>query len=258
MILKWLRWRRRRKLLASPFPEDWLTFLDNNVLFYRNLSETQQEKIQRILRVFVAEKYWEGCQGFNITEEVKVTIAAQAALLVLEMPGQYFDRVQSILVYPTAYFSSGKTMGPGGVVTEGDSAREGEAWYRGPVILSWDDLLQGGRHNHDGRNLVFHEFAHQLDMLNGRFTNGTPLLETKQQYEQWQLVLHSEYQRLVQDCRSRHRPLLDCYGATNLAEFFAVATECFFERSRQLKQKHPELYEILQGFYHQDPASYIA
>jgi len=255
MIFKWLKSRRRKKLLAAPFPDAWFTYLHQNVHFYRELSETQQRKLQDILRLIVAEKNWEGCKGFTVTEEVKVTIAAQAALLVLGMQEQYFDRVQSILVYPTVYFAAENTMGPGGVVTEGDSAREGEAWYRGPVILSWDDVLRGGRHEHDGRNLVFHEFAHQLDMLNGRSTNGTPVMESKQQYEQWQKVLHSEYNRLVHDCRNHKRSLLDCYGTTNLAEFFAVATECFFERSRQMQHKHFDLYHILADFYHQNPVA---
>ncbi len=252
MIFKWLKNRRRKKLLAQPFPDVWLTYLEENVHFYQDLPETQQRKLQDILRLIVAEKNWEGCKGFTVTEEVKVTISAQAALLVLGMRGQYFDRVQSILVYPTVYFAAEKTMGPGGVVTEGNSAREGEAWYRGPVILSWDDVLRGGRHEHDGRNLVFHEFAHQLDMLNGRSTNGTPVMESKQQYQQWQKVLHSEYNQLVHDCRNRKRPLLDCYGTTNLAEFFAVATECFFERPQQMQHKHLDLYNILADFYHQN------
>ncbi len=256
MIFKWLKNRRRRKLLAQPFPDSWLTYLKQNVHFYRRLSETQQRKLQNILRVIVAEKNWEGCKGFVVTEEVKVTIAAQAALLVLGMQEEYFDRVQSILVYPTVYIAAEKTMGPGGVVTEGNSAREGEAWYRGPVIFSWDDVLRGGRHDHDGRNVVLHEFAHQLDMLNGRFADGIPPMASEQQYEQWQKVFHSEYNRLVHDCRNHKRSLLDCYGTTNLAEFFAVATECFFERSRQMKQSHPALYEILANYYHQNPIEY--
>ncbi|MBL4886007.1 MAG: zinc-dependent peptidase, partial [Planctomycetaceae bacterium] len=227
-----------------------------NVFFYKNLSLPEQQKLRDDLRILIAEKYWEGCQGFVVTEEVQVTIAAQAAMLVLGMENQYFDHVKSILVYPTAYIASEKTMGLGGVVTVGNSAREGEAWYRGPIILSWDDVLQGGRRDSDGYNLVFHEFAHQLDMLNGRSTDGTPLMESKQQYEQWQTVLNSEYNQLVKACQTRsRRTLLDCYGATNLAEFFAVATECFFERALQLKKKHPALYDILSGYYHQDPAS---
>lgn len=255
MIFKWFTKRRRRKLLAQPFPAAWHAYLEDNIHFYQHLPKHKQRKLQDDLRVIVAEKYWEGCQGFTITEEVQVTVAAQAALLVLGMEDQYFDHVQSVLVYPTAYIAPEKTRGAGGVVTIGNSTREGEAWYRGPVILSWDDVLQGGRQNTDGSNLVLHEFAHQLDMQNGRSADGTPPMESKKQNEQWQSVLHSEYQQLVRDCRQGRRTLLGHYAATNLAEFFAVATECFFERADQMKQEHPSLYKILAEYYHQEPAN---
>ena len=170
MLLRWLRRRRRRKLLAQPFPQEWSVFLDRNVHFFRHLGTQARNKLRDDLRVLVAEKHWEGCLDFQVTDEVKVTIAAQAALLLLEWKEQYFDNVQSILVYPTAYVAPDTTIMPGGIVVEGKSAREGEAWYRGPVILSWDDVLGGGRREHDGHNVVFHEFAHQLDMQNGRTT----------------------------------------------------------------------------------------
>lgn len=258
MILRWFQRHRRRTLRAQPFPDEWPTYLERNVHFYRNLSEQEQRKLRDDVRILVAEKHWEGCRGFHVTDEVKVTIAAQAALLVLGLKEQYFDNVQSILVYPTAYVAPGKTITPAGVVLEGDSSREGEAWYRGPVILSWDDVLRGGRQDHDGRNLVFHEFAHQLDMQNGRATDGTPPLETNEQYKRWRTVLRSEYTQLVRDCEHGHRTLLDCYAATNVAEFFAVATECFFERPRRMKRRHPALYEILSGYYRQDPARHLA
>lgn len=255
MIFKWLKRRRRGKLIAQPFPQAWDAYLENNVFFYKKLSLHQQQKLRDDLRILIAEKYWEGCQGFVVTEEVQVTIAAQIALLSLGMQEQYFENVLSILVYPSVYIASEKTMGAGGIVTVERSAREGEAWYRGPVILSWDDVLEGGREESDGYNLVLHEFAHQLDMQNGHSTNGTPPLESIKQYEQWQEVLKNEYKQLRQNCRRGRRTLLDCYGATNLAEFFAVSTECFFERPQELKQKHLPLYEILAGYYHQDPAS---
>lgn len=254
MLFRWFQRRRRRKLLRQPFPDGWPVYLNKNVQFYRNLTPPEQAKLRDDLRILVAEKHWEGCHGFHVTDEVKVTIAAQAALLVLGMKEQYFDNGNTILVYPTAYVARNQTVLPTGVVLEGDSAREGEAWYRGPVILSWDDVLRGGRQEHDGRNLVLHEFAHQLDMQNGRDTGGTPVLENYKQYEQWQHILQTEYQRLAHECEHGRRTLLDCYGTTNLAEFFAVSTECFFERGEQMRHRHPDLYSILSSYYRQDPA----
>jgi MtfA peptidase len=254
MFLRWLQRHHRRKILAQPFPADWHAYLDRNVRFFRQLDEREQNKLRDDLRVLVAEKHWEGCLGFQITDEVKVTIAAQAALLLLEWKEQFFNNVQSILVYPTAYVAPDTTVMPGGIVVEGKSAREGEAWYRGPVILSWDDVVRGGRREHDGHNVVFHEFAHQLDMQNGRTTDGIPPLDSKAAYVQWRRVLHSEYERLVDDCEHGQQTLLDCYGAVNVAEFFAVATECFFERPQPVRRRHPALYEILANYYRQDPS----
>jgi Mlc titration factor MtfA (ptsG expression regulator) len=162
--------------------------------------------------------------------------------------------VKSILVYPDAYVAPGKTITKGGVVLEGESAREGEAWYRGPVVLSWADVLDGGRLQSGGDNLVFHEFAHQLDMLNGRVIDGTPILETRIQYERWTEVINEHYERLVHDCRRGRPTLLDCYGATSVGEFFAVATEAFFEQATALERRYPDLYTVLRDYYRQDPA----
>lgn len=202
--------------------------------------------------MLIEEKHW---AGFLINDEVKVTIAAQAAMLILGLKDQYFDNVQSIVVFPAAYVGPGRTSEHRGVVWESDSLRAGEAWYRGPVILSWTDVLRSGRREHNGRNLVLHEFAHQLDMQNHRASGGTPRLRDNRQRELWRCVLSTEYQRLVHDCECGRRTLLNRYATTNLAEFFAVSTECFFERPRQMLSQHPALYEILSGYYCQDPAS---
>ena len=254
MFLTWLKRRRRRRLLAQPFPDHWAEMVRRNVYHYAFLTERQQAKLRDDLRILVAEKNWEGCGGLLMTDEIKVTIAAQAALLLIGLEGEYFEMVQSILVYPDAYVAPGQTITRGGVALEGESHREGEAWYRGPVILSWADALAGGRHESDGDNLVLHEFAHQLDMQNGRSIDGTPLLAQRQQYDRWQRVMHAEFDRLQRDCRRGRPTLLDCYGAENIAEFFAVSTECFFERPVEMRQRHPQLYDILRDFYCQDPA----
>ena len=145
-------------------------------------------------------------------------------------------------------------MTPGGLVMEGPSQRLGEAWYRGPVVLSWDAANPDGRHSSDGTNLVFHEFAHQLDMLD-RSIDGTPPLGSREQYERWQEVMSAEFERLVDASERGEATLLDQYGATDPAEFFAVATECFFERPLPMRRRHPQMYEVMREYYRQDPAA---
>ena len=242
----------------QPFPPAWLEILRHNVQLYVALSAAEQAKVRDYVRVFVAEKHWEGCGDLEMTDEIRVTIAAHVAILVLGLDEQYFDRVLSILVYPTAYVAPGKTISPSGVVLEGDSAREGEAWYRGPIILAWADVLAGGRNERHGSNVVLHEFAHQLDMLNGRNVDGTPPLETAEQHQRWTRIFDHHYRQLVHDCQHGVHTLFDCYGATSPAEFFAVASETFFMRPQAFEQRHPGLYAIFSDFYRQQPASRTA
>jgi Mlc titration factor MtfA (ptsG expression regulator) len=256
MIFSWLTNRRRRRLLAEPFPAEWLEYLHKNVAHYRFLSEAEQARLRDDLRVFIAEKSWEGCGGLHMTDEIKVTIAAQACLLVLGLEHNYYDRVQSILVYPHGYLAPDHRVGPDGVVHEGEG-RLGEAHYRGPVVLSWAEVLADGRHPHRGRNLVYHEFAHQLDMLDG-VIDGTPPLRDRAQYRKWQRVMTAEYRRLIDDSERGRATLLDEYGTTDEAEFFAVATECFFDRPVPMKRRHPQLYDLLRDYYRQDPAQRCA
>ena len=239
----------------QPFPPAWDNVLRTNVRIFDSLTAEERAQVRDYIRVFVAEKHWEGCGGLEMTDEVRVTIAGLVAILVLGLAEQYFTRVLSILVYPTAYVAPGKTMAKVGVVLEGDSARAGEAWYRGPVILSWDEVLAGGRQETHGRNVVFHEFAHQLDMLNGQNVDGTPPMESQEQYQRWVEVLGTDYRHLVDACEHGHSTLLDCYGATSLAEFFAVATEVFFTRPHAFEHRHPKLYAILGEFYRQNPTA---
>jgi Mlc titration factor MtfA (ptsG expression regulator) len=254
MLFTWLKRRRRRRLLDQPFPEEWLEILSRNVFRYARLDESEQAKLREDLRILVAEKHWEGCGGLTMTDEIKVTIAAQASLLLLGFRDEYFHMAPTVLVYPDAYVAPDRTITKGGVVLVGESHREGEAWYRGPIVLSWADALAGGRCQSGSDNLVLHEFAHQLDMQNGRVVDGTPLLVTREQYHRWQEVMSAEFDRLDRDCRRGRPTLLDCYGATDVGEFFAVATECFFERPREMSDRHPRLYETLQDYYRQDPA----
>ncbi len=253
MLFTWLRNRRRRKVLSTAFPAAWLEYLHKNVAHYAYLSEAEQAQLRDDLRIIIAEKNWEGCGGLQITDEVKVTIAAHACLLVLAMEHNYYDRVQSILVYPRAYRApddSDALEGDHG----GGEGRLGEAWYRGPVVLSWEDARHEGQHPSEGRNVVFHEFAHQLDMLDG-VIDGTPPLRDREQYQRWQEVMTAEYEQLVEASEHGRATLLDQYGATDEGEFFAVATECFFDRPEKMRRRHPQLYSLLREYYRQDPAA---
>ncbi len=252
MIFSFFRRRRRRALLALPFPEEWVPWL-LELPFYQGLDDGERERLHGILRVIIAEKEWEGCAGFEITDEVKVVIAAQAALLVLSIEHDYFRRVKTILVYPSAY-DTGRPRGQGGIIVEeGAGTHLGEAWYRGPVILSWDSVRYGAEDPRDAHNLVLHEFAHKLDMMDGTI-DGTPPLTDKKAYREWARVMTEEYETLRGKAKKGKRSVLDRYGATNEAEFFAVAVETFFEKPLQMEKRHLELYELLREYFKQDPA----
>ncbi len=253
MLFRWLRNRRRRQLVAEPFPRAWDEFLASNAHLAARLPHALQRKLRDRLRVFIAERTWVGCGGLEMTDEIRVTVAAQACVLLLGVEGYYFDNLKSVLVYPDAFVRPPEFQGHGGVVDEEQSA-SGEAWYGGPVILSWEHVLRGGREDDDGCNVVYHEFAHQLDGLDGEM-GGMPPLGSEGQARRWTEVVDDEFQRLLGKVKRGSATLLDHYGASNHAEFFAVATECFFEKSRQLRDRHPSLYAVLQDYYHQDPAA---
>jgi MtfA peptidase len=251
MFFSWWKRRRRRQLLAQPFPEAWLAHLHNNVRHYRFLNETEKARLRDDLRVFIAEKNWEGCGGLQMTDEIKVTIAAHAMLLVLGMEHNYFDRVLSILVYPHGFKDPTPKWGRDGMIHQGGPGNLGEAWYRGPVVLSWQAVRDDSRHPGRGANVVFHEFAHQLDMLDG-VIDGTPPLKDKEQYRRWHDVMSGEYQQLLDASARGQATLIDQYGTTNEAEFFAVSTECFFNHPVEMQRGHPRMYELLRDYFRQD------
>ena len=245
--------RRRDRLRATSLPAAWIKIIERNVPFYRCLPKDDQRELQGHIQVFLAEKHFEGCGGLQVTDEIKVTIAAQACLLLLHRDTDYYPTLSSILIYSSAYrVHVSKSMGSG-IVLEGDTVRLGEAWRHGVVVLAWDDVLRGAADIHDGHNVVLHEFAHQLDHECGD-AHGSPLLPRRSMYVAWGRVLGAEYAQIQQDAKHGRRTVLDKYGATSPAEFFAVATECFFGKAVQLKRKHPELYEELKLYYQQDPA----
>jgi hypothetical protein len=248
-----LKKRRRKRWRSQPLPPEWIAIIQRNVSYCQYLTPLERQELHGHIQVFLHEKYFEGCAGLEITDEIKVTIAAQACILLLHRETDYFPNMKTVLVYPHHYFATTSRRLPGGMVEEGIQGRLGESWQRGPVVLSWDDVLRGAEDPNDGHNVVFHEFAHELDSDSGAM-EGAPELPDVTRYTAWARVLGAEYKRLLRDLENNHRHLIDAYGASNPAEFFAVVTETFFEKPIQLKSHHPELYEQLRDFYRQDPA----
>ncbi|MFQ5731585.1 MAG: zinc-dependent peptidase [Planctomycetaceae bacterium] len=254
MIANWWRNRRRRRLLARPIPDGWEIILRENVRQFAHLSPRERERLLDVTRILVAEKYWEGCNGLKLTDEIRVTIAGQAGLMLLGWDGRYFDHLKSILVYPDTYLAPERDVLPGGVVSESFGVRLGEAWQQGPVILSWANVNRKDNPGEPGQNVVLHEFAHVLDNTDETF-NGTPLLRSDEQYATWRDVMTAEFHHLQRDARDGRQSLLDQYGAQNEAEFFAVAAESFFEQPGALRTRHERLYRLLCDYYGRDPAS---
>jgi Mlc titration factor MtfA (ptsG expression regulator) len=249
-----LRWRRAR-IAGRPFPAAWRNVLHRRVPHYRRLPVDLQLQLKRHILVFLAEKPLIGCAGLKVTDEVRVTIAAQACLLLLNRPHHYFPALKQILVYPGAFVVNRVHHGGGGVLQEQRQVLAGESWSQGQVILSWQDTLEGAAVPDDGRNVVLHEFAHQLDQETGA-ANGAPHLAGRDRHERWAQVLSQEFERLRALAETGMPTLLNPYGATDPAEFFAVATEVFFEQAPQMAAQSPALYAELCNFYRVNPLSW--
>jgi Mlc titration factor MtfA (ptsG expression regulator) len=251
----WLtRKQRRQKLLATPFPEAWEAIVHASCRHFGGLTEPERQIVRDRLRILVAEKNWEGCNGLILTDEIKVAIAAHAALMTIGLPELPYGRLESILVYPDTFVATRRTRIDGGGFLESDEPRLGEAWTYGVVILVWREIREQCIEAQTGHNVIVHEFAHILDMED-RDVDGVPSLESAQQYDKWIEVTEAEFHRLDRQARLGRRTLLDVYGATNRAEFFAVASETFFEQPVRLREEIPQLYEVLKGYYRQDPAA---
>ncbi len=247
-------WRRKR-IGKGAFPLKWLSIVVNNVPYYGRLSAEDQAELRRHILIFLSEKNFEGCGGLEITDEIRVTIAAQACILLLHRRTDYYPGLLSILVYPNAFLARQKEWLPSGVVVEGVQSLEGQSARHGPVVLSWEDVQRAG----GGHNVALHEFAHQIDSAEGE-GDSSEVLQNRSGFSEWAKVLERNYRKLQREVESNH-PLsaggLDSYGATDEAEFFAVATELFFERPVEVKKRYPDLYEQLSRFYHQDPAGLV-
>jgi hypothetical protein len=255
-MFHWIRDHHRTEILERPFPPQWEEIMCANVTHYRVLDDTERVRLRNTVKIFIAEKHWEGCGGLTLTDEIRVTIAAQACLLLLGLPHDYYRDVESILVYPSTVVTPERQLGVFEIITAPiDTAVPilGQAIAHGPVILVWDAVLHGARHPEQGHNVVYHEFAHKLDMFDGA-ADGTPPLFDHDQLAEWMTICSREFLRLRHLAKQGHKTFLDAYGATNEAEFFAVATEEFFDRPLALQEHAPDLYRVLRTYYHQDPA----
>jgi Mlc titration factor MtfA (ptsG expression regulator) len=258
-MFHWLRDNRRAEARNRPFPPEWEAFVSENLAHYRMLDDAERAELRAMMQVFLEEKQWEGCGGLDLTDEIRVTIAAQACLLQLGLPHDYYRNVESILVYPSTVVLPEQQAGVFeriGSPVDDPLPVLGQAFARGPVILVWDAVLHGARHPEQGHNVVYHEFAHKLDMLDGA-ADGTPPLADGDLFKEWVAVCTREFLRLRSLAEKRHTTFLDSYGATNEAEFFAVATEEFFDRPLALQEHAPDLYHVLSTYYLQDPAGRV-
>jgi len=258
MILEFLKQGRRRRLRARPFPQEWLKLIQRHAVFFHKLSGSDRVELLGHIQVFLTEKRFEGCGGFAITDEVRVTIAAQACLLLLHRRTDYFPGLLTILVYPLTYMvQEDHQIGPH-VWEEGTVSRLGETGRRmGSLVLAWAAVKHGAADPSDGKNVVLHEFAHQLDYEN-HAADGVPGLATREQQSAWSEVMGSEFASLRAADETGIPTLLDTYGATDPAEFFAVSVEAFFEQPRALRARHPRLYAELQTYFQQSPVDYSA
>ena len=248
----WLPRFRLKRAMSAPFPDEWVDILERNIGVYKNLPMPLRLQLRLLIKQFLHEKHFSGARGIEVTDEMRVTIAAQACMLQLNRNGRLYPQLKYIILYPSAFVVSRPEMDGAGVVSHGQKGLLGESWQNGKVILAWDNVLHGARNFVDGSNVVLHEFTHQLDSETGS-TNGAPLLAGESSYRSWAGALSGEFGELQKDARVGKRSLIDHYGATNPAEFFAVATETFFEKPRRMAKHHQELFEVLKSYYRIDP-----
>lgn len=249
---RWRRTRQRNKLMTQPFPKQWRHILKLRFPYFKAMPADLQLQLKKHIQVFIHEKTFIGCDDFEITDEVKVTIAAQACLLLLNRKTNYYPKLKEILVYPHAFITEQNHTDFAGVESRQRQVLLGQSWELGKVVLSWKGTLEGAANPTDGANLVIHEFAHQLDQENGT-ANGAPNLDDITAYPRWSAVLSHEFEQLRYDAAHHLPAIFDYYGATNSGEFFAVISEVFFERPADFAERHPKLYQELSQFYRLDP-----
>lgn len=251
MLFETRRHRERRERLEAGFRPEWRDLLASRMRTWRLLDGTERDRLEMLTLQLLVELHWEAAADFELTEDVEVTIAADAAVLLLGLPDDSFAGVRTVLVHPTTVVLQGEHSQVAGIVSDGPMPILGQADLHGPVLIVWDAVLAEARHPGSGHNVVFHEFAHRLDMLTGS-ADGTPPMSSVEQSERWVEVCTAAYQEVV---AGRGGSVLRSYAGVNPAEFFAVATEAFFDAPVALRRERPELYDVLEGYYRQDTAA---
>jgi len=245
--------RRRERVRSQPFPPEWDEAIEEHVPYYALLDDPERAELRGHIAILLDEKEFVGAGGLEMTDSIRVVIAAQAAVLLLNRDHDYFPRLRSIVVYPHTYQAPMEQIGESGILETSTSHRLGESWAHGTVVLSWNGVLGGATNPVDARNVVFHEFAHQLDSEQPN-SAGSPRLPERRLYAAWARHMGEAFGELRDDLEEHRKTLLNDYAATNAAEFFAVVTEYFFERPNALRKRYPELYALFARYYAQDPA----
>ena len=243
--------KRRQSSMLSVFPQEWNDVLKKNFPLYKKLPDSAKKTLHGYINVFMDEKTFEACGGLEeLTEEMCVTIAGQACLLLVNGRCGFYDKLTTILVYPDMYRAEQKQNKDGTIASGG--SRLGESWEQGTIVLSWKHTLRGPAITNDGQNLVIHEFAHQLDQWDGA-ADGAPLKGFDEAHKDWSKNFQEAYTQHAKRFKKGRKLVIDEYGATNPAEFFAVATETFFEKPKALLRRYPVIYDELKNFYKLDP-----
>lgn len=245
---------RRNTLFSKPASDEFMSVITQFVPIYHKLPDNLKKELIGHMNIFLSEKSYEGCGGLEITNTIKIVIAAQACMLLLNRKSNYYPKLSVIYVYPDA-FQSNQVSSEGGVEVTQQVVRSGESWTNGPVVLSWNHTKHGANDIKDGENVVFHEFAHQLDQEDG-YNDGIPIHESPSQYIAFARMMESKFDKLQKRIMKRKKTVMNAYGGTSKAEFFAVLTETFFEKPRQLQRRHPELYEEVKDYYKLDPLTW--
>ena len=247
---------RRQRIRRQPFPPAWRDVLRRRMPAFAQLPADVQLRLKKLAQVLIAEKPFIGCAGLVVTDEMRVLVSVQAALLLLRRGAGYFPQLRQVLVYPGAFVVGRSSAGAAGLVHEERRALAGESWQQGQVLLSWQDVLAGAADPHDGHNVVIHEFAHQLDQESGG-ANGAPWLREPARRARWAHVLGHEFHALQERLARNESGLIESYAATDAAEFFAVVSELFFEKPAELALAHPALFAEFCGYYGVNPLHWI-
>lgn len=254
-LSQYRRERRRSELRQQPFPPSWPALLAEQVPLYARLPSALREQLHGHIQVLLDEKDFHGASDFVVTDAMRLIIAAQASLLLLNRPVEYFPMLRSIVLHPGVFVVNRETWDASGVHHSERQVLSGESWERGQLVLSWDDSLAGGMNSEDGYNVVLHEFAHQLDLESGA-VNGMPGLHSAARRQAWTITFSAAYADHRARVDAHTNTWLDPYAASSPAEFFAVITEAFYELPQAVQAQYPQVFTQLCNYYRVDPRNW--